>query len=158
MIRLKNLLSEITFGTSEPYATKFVWHEYQESFRTAVNDDAGNTIDIVFDQNVTLGYDDEAAYELSFWVNKSYDVTVAKAGQANYIRIMATIAAALYSFINYAGYPRMIEFSGSDSDPEKAAQKTRLYQMFATTNKTKLADLGYRFVNSHMGTGIERID
>jgi hypothetical protein len=39
MIRLKNLLSEITFGTSEPYATKFVWHEYQESFRTSFKDD-----------------------------------------------------------------------------------------------------------------------
>ena len=158
MIRLKNLLSEITFGTSEPYATKFVWHEYQESFRTAVNDDTGNTIDIVFDSNITLGDDEAEVYELSFWVNKSYDTVVAKAGQANYIRIMATIAAALYSFINYAAYPQMIEFSGSDSDPEKAAQKARLYQMFAATNKTKLAELGYRYVSTHMGTGIERID
>jgi hypothetical protein len=158
MIRLKTLLSEITFGTSEPYVDKFVWHEYQESFRTSFKDDVDNTIDVVFDQNVTLGYDEDASYELSFWVNKSYDANKANAGQANYIRIMATIAAALYSFINYADYPHMIEFSGSDSDPEKAAQKARLYQQFATTNKTKLADLGYRFVNSHMGTGIERID
>ncbi len=158
MIRLKNLLSEITFGTSEPYATKFTWHEYQESYRTSFTDDAGNTIDVVFDQNYTLGDDEDASYELSFWVNKSYDANKANAGQANYIRIMATIAAALYSFINYAAYPRMIEFSGSDSDPAKAEQKSRLYQMFAATNKTKLADLGYRFVNSHMGTGIERID
>ena len=158
MIRLKNLLSEITFGTSEPYATKFVWHEYQESFRTAVNDDTGNTIDIVFDSNITLGDDEASAYELSFWVNKSYDTVVAKAGQANYIRIMATVAAALYSFIKYADYPHMIEFSGSDIDPDKAAQKTRLYQMFATTNKTQLDKLGYRYVNTHMGTGIESID
>ena len=158
MILLKNLLSEITFGNLQPYMDNFVWHEYQESFRTSFKDDVDNTIDVVFDQNYTLGDDENASYELSFWVNKSYDANKDKAGQANYIRIMATIAAALYSFIKYADYPHMIEFSGSDSDPEKAAQKTRLYQMFATTNKTKLAKLGYRYVNSHMGTGIERID
>lgn len=158
MIRLKNILSEITFANLQPYVDKFVWHEYQESFRTSFTDDANNKIDVVFDQNVTLGDDEDASYELSFWVNNSYDANKENAGQANYIRIMATIAAALYSFINYADYPRMIEFSGSDSDPEKAAQKTRLYQQFATTNKTKLADMGYRFVNSHMGTGIERVD
>ena len=158
MIRLKDLLSEITFGNLQPYMDKFVWHEYQESFRTSFKDDVDNTIDVVFDQNYTLGDDENASYELSFWVNKSYDANKDKAGQANYIRIMATIAAALYSFIKYADYPWMIEFSGSDSDPEKAAQKTRLYQMFATTNKTQLDKLGYRYVNTHMGTGIESID
>ena len=52
----------------------------------------------------------------------------------------------------------MIEFSGSDSDPKKAEQKTRLYKMFAISNKAKLANMGYRFISNHMGTGIERVN
>ena len=159
MIRLKELLTEITFGNSVPYENTFTWTEYQESFRTTFDDDSGNVIDVVFDQQVPRGDTDESlSYELSFWVNDSYNAQPNLAGETNYIRIMATIAAAIYSFITYAQNPDMIEFSGSDSDPKKAEQKTRLYKMFAISNKAELANIGYRFISNHMGTGIERVN
>ena len=158
MIRLKELLTEITFGNSVPYENTFTWTEYQESFRTTFDDDSGNVIDVVFDEQSSSRDLDGLSYELSFWVNDSYNAQPNLAGETNYIRIMATIAAAIYSFITYTQYPDMIEFSGSDNDPKKAAQKTRLYKMFAISNKAELANIGYRFISNHMGTGIERVN
>lgn len=159
MIRLKTLLNEITFGNSVPYENTFEWTKYQESVRTTFDDDSGNVIDVVFDEQAPSDdLAESSSYELSFWVNDSYNAQPNITGETNYIRIMATIAAAIYSFITYAQYPDMIEFSGSDSDPKKAEQKTRLYKMFAISNKAKLANMGYRFISNHMGTGIERFN
>ena len=159
MILLRPILTEITFGASQPYATQFIWQDYSQGWFTEFADDAGNLIQVFFDNNVQEDDPEtDSAFELSFFVNNSYNADPEKTGQTNYIRIMATIAIILEQFIKRADYPYIIEFTGSDEDPEKAAQKTRLYKLFATSNNGILARLGYRYVTSHMGTGIERID
>ena len=84
MIRLKELLTEITFGNSIPYENTFNWIRYQESVRTTFDDDSGNVIDVVFDEQAPSDdLQESSSYELSFWVNDSYNAQPNITGETN---------------------------------------------------------------------------
>ena len=168
-IRLKDLVMEITLANIEPYTNTINWEDSNMGYEFQFRDDAGNDIS-VFMADTAAAYGDEAddddeepIYEVSFFVKNPKSGGVYSATQqkqsttANYLRIMATVGAAIMDFLKRYR-PYFVEFIGADSDPKKAAQKTRLYTQFARDNSGKLNALGYRFVSTHMVTGLDRID
>jgi hypothetical protein len=159
-IRLKDLVMEITLNNIAPYTTQIAWEDSNMGYEFQFRDDTGNWISVFMAD--TAGYEDDPAYEVSFFVKnaKATSYTANKqvsSTTANYLRIMATVGAAIMDFIE-RHQPAFVEFTGADSDPKKAAQKTRLYTQFARDNAGKFTALGYRFVNNHMGSGLERVD
>ena len=168
-IRLKDLVFEITLNNIEPYTNTINWEDSNMGYEFQFQDDAGNWVS-VFMADTAAAYGDEAddddeepIYEVSFFVKNPKSGGVYSATQqkqsttANYLRIMATVGAAIMDFLKRYR-PYFVEFIGADSDPKKAAQKTRLYAQFARDNSGKLSALGYRFVSTHMVTGLDRID
>ena len=162
-IRLKDLVLEITLNNIEPYTNTFNWDDSNMGYEFQFQDDAGNWISVFMADNGNSDEADDPIYEVSFFVRTQKSGGVYSATQhtrsttANYLRIMATVGAAIMDFLTRFE-PYFVEFTGADSDPKKAAQKTRLYSQFARDNAGKLRSLGYRFVSNHMGTGLERID
>lgn len=162
-IRLRDLVTEITLNNIAPYTTDFDWEDTSVGYEFEFQDDAGNWIS-VFMSSHTVSYDDEDSdtFEVSFFVKNSevpnYSINRhVRSTTSNYLRIMVTVGAAILDFLKHR-QPDFLEFTGADSDPKKAAQKTRLYTQFTQDNIGKIRALGYRFVNNHMGTGLERID
>ena len=105
MIRLKDLLSEITFSGIKPYATQFVWTSKNEvvgSFKTVF---ASDTMHIEASM-VLLNRGTE--WSFSYWTNEKtndtirWDINVRKdrtGSVSEYLRIMVTLAEALFDFI-----------------------------------------------------------
>ena len=175
MIKLKTLLSEIAFGNIKPYAENIHWTHSGHGYDFMFTDEYDNEIIVnLADQTPFDSDEDDSELELSFFVKPSgyenhssrdyYSINKSiEKIPANYLRIMATVGAGLLAFIDPTSpegivQPLTIEFTGSDSDLDKAAQKKRLYIQFARDNDAKFRELGYRFFSSHMGTGIERIN
>ena len=161
-IRLKDLVFEITLANIEPYTTQIAWEDGSMGYEFKFRDDAGNDISVFMADNGVNDEADDPVYEASFFVKNSksnyYSATQhTQSTTANYLRIMATVGAAIMDFLTRFE-PYFVEFTGADSDPKKAAQKTRLYSQFARDNVGKLSALGYRFISNHMGTGLERIN
>ena len=169
MIKLKSLLTEISFGNIKPYVDNIHWTLSGGGYDFMFTDEYDNEVIVnLADQTPFDSDEDDSELELSFFVKpKGSDFhstnKVKEKVPANYLRIMATVGAGLLAFIDPTSpegivQPLIIEFTGSDSDLDKAAQKNRLYIQFARDNDAKFRELGYRFFTSHMGTGIERMD
>lgn len=159
VIKLRDLVAEITLNNIEPYTNNIQWEADGPGYEFQFPDDAGNQISVYMADNST---DEYSVYEVSFFVKSAPDAVFSanktvSGTTANYLRIMSTVGAAIMDFLQRE-QPAMLEFTGADSDPKKAAQKTRLYSQFARDNAAKFRALGYRFVSNHMGTGLERID
>ena len=161
-IRLKALVMEIKLDNIEPYTNTINWEDSNMGYEFQFQDDAGNWVSVFMADNSGARDPEDRDYEVSFFVKTPKSTSYSANQQirsttANYLRIMATVGAAILDFLERER-PYFVEFTGADSDSKKAAQKTRLYAQFAQDNVGKLLTLGYRFVNSHMGTGLERID
>ena len=150
MIRIKDLLAEITLGSITPYATQFVWSTYQvmgETYYESEFDADGRRIDM----SMTPTRNAEQEYIFVFktpdkWGTTSYSHAASSAvGQLDYLRLIRTVGEAILDFCTqYA--PDSIDISGDDGDSAMRSKKTRIYAAFLQHNASRLAQAGYTFL------------
>jgi hypothetical protein len=146
MIRLKHILTEITLGGVQPYATQFTWRFADPHYEAAFEAD-GNKILFAFTEQSradwSFGILTQTA-DLEGWtVTHSRSSAV---GQINYLRLMSTVAEAILDFVALKS-PESIDITGSDpGSTEKDLQKTRIYKMMLQANSSRLAAAGYTWL------------
>lgn len=147
MIRLKSLLTEISLGGVQPYATQFTWSQEGMGHWESKIDADGEPIIFAF-----VLTDARMGGEYGFGMmtqdrsREGFTVSHARSaatGQINYIRLLRTAAEAILDFASiYA--PMSIDVTGSDTtSTEKDLQKTRIYRSLLSANAARLAQAGY---------------
>ena len=151
MIRLKQLLQEISLSGVQPYATDFVWHGSEHNwyldgdFYTCEVDCDGHRIlmnmEYAVGSAVAKQHEIEGSWVFSFFVRTKdgYGWTVqqdrgAAKGDINTLRVFKTIGLALRDFVDTHHSINVIDITGSDFAEEKSAQKSRVYAGLIASN------------------------
>ena len=152
MIRLQDLLREITMGSMAPYTTQFVWQQAGRGYETVAPCDG---IPVKF--SLTENWSAEGV-EYAFAIatpssqaGSGYTMTHdnnTTAGQLSYLRVLATAAEAIFDFCAQHS-PQAIDVTGFDPSQKKDLQKTRIYRGLMHTNKTRIQQAGYRILDSN---------
>lgn len=147
MIRLKHILSEITLGGVQPYATQFTWDQQDYGHWEARIDADGEPMVFAF-----VLTDARQGSEYSFAMmsqdrsREGWTVSNARSaatGRLNYLRLMRTAAEAILDFARIHA-PMSIDITGSDTtSTTKDLQKTRIYKRLLDANAAALATTGY---------------
>jgi hypothetical protein len=142
VILLRDLLAEITLGSTTPYATQFVWTESaDDAYETDVDCD-GVTVKFHLQGNQPGEY----AFAIVTKMGVSgWTVTHGRSairGQLSYLRILRTAMEALLDFCSQHA-PQAIDITGFDSSADKDLQKTRIYRDIAQANSAQLRAIGY---------------
>ena len=158
MIRLRQLITEITLGGITPYVTQFTWSRTTdgESRETVFQADGHRII-------LTMVYQghQQWAFAILTPTQDGEGVTVAHdksaaAGQVNYLRLMSTVAEAIIDFATQ-WQPASIDITGSDtSNVRKDAQKTRIYRALLADNMSRITTAGYRVLDTASGLWLVR--
>lgn len=150
MIRLQDLISEITMHNVAPYATQFTWHAKGDSVMTSQLVAAGaHSIEFMMVSQDTQRPVMHWGFAFSLPSRNRRDGRTmdqqnsAAVGQISYLRVMRTAGEAILDFCAQHA-PESITIQGTDSDDDKEAQKTRLYWMFLQDNQTRFTEAGYR--------------
>lgn len=143
MIRLQDLITEISLGGVEPYTRQFTWAANGD-WREAEIDADGVPIILA----MVPDRFNEWGFAIITPTADGHGVTVAHAksaavGRVNYLRLMSTVAEALLDFITQ-WQPESVDVTGSDtSSLEKDLQKTRIYRSLLSANASRLERAGY---------------
>ena len=146
MIRLQDLITEISIGGVQPYATQFAW-SLNGGHREAEIDADGERITFAFTPHNFREWDfailaptaDRAGWTVAH-------ARSAAVGRVSYLRLMSTVAEAILDFVT-AWQPESIDVTGSDTtSTEKDLQKTRIYRAMLQANATRLAEAGYTWL------------
>lgn len=152
MIRLSNLLTEITLGSTQPYANQFAWSSAERGWGTSISVKIpcdGLDVDFVFTTD-TPSDSDASEYIFAYAVRPrgaAENFSMSHAPQAgtqsiDYMRLMRTIQEAMVSFIReYA--PSSIDVTGFDYNTKSDLKKTRIYRNLLHSNRGMLQQLGY---------------
>lgn len=145
MIRLIDILQEITFGGIEPYQTQFVWSvltslRYETRFQAD-----GQPVRFQMDT-----YGDTGEYEFVIVMENRSGIpfgTVthfnsAARGQINYLRLLRTAGEAILDFCAQHA-PKSIDVSAVDRDPARAEQKNEIYKNVLLHNRDRFTQAGY---------------
>jgi hypothetical protein len=138
MIRLRDMLSEITLGHVEPYALQFVWSDadgddeyYESSFKADTQ-----TIILSMLRDATPG-----SWNFTYFVrgadNQGWTTNAAASsarGQTRVFRLLKTVGYAIRDFADAHSDVKVIDISGADSAAGKSAQKTRIYAELLRAN------------------------
>ena len=147
MIRLRDLLTEISIGGIRPYATQFTWTQEGMGHWECKIDADGEPIIFAFVlTDARMGGEYGFAMMSQDRSREGFTVSHARsaaAGQVNYLRLIRTAAEAILDFASiYA--PMSIDVTGSDTtSTEKDLQKTRIYRGLLSANAARLASSGY---------------
>ena len=161
MIRLTQLLTEITLTGAAPYATEFTWDEQSSSrhdiefVETRVSCD-GHLMAFNFDKQ--WGRDDEANWSFSILAKSTdhdtpgYGWTISHArsdasGKISYLRLMSTVLECILDFIRIYD-ATSIDVTGSDNSADKDLQKTRIYRALLAANAAEITTAGYRVLDA----------
>ena len=160
-MRLTSLVTEITLDTAQPYATWFTWTSAgfgDESWKTSFEAD-GQRIDIMM-----IGYQKALGltYVMEYRVPSKTGTSTTyshdrSAAQLDYFRLMTTMLEAIIDFCTQHA-PAAIDVSGSDENLSRADQKTRIYAALLRSNSTRLAQAGYRVLQTDRKLEIVRDD
>ena len=144
MIKLKDILREITLGSVEPYATHFEWRDkwgdgdsYEARFTAE-----SQPILMNIHHFAKSAFADSGTWEFAFFARSQDDAgwTVrgdrgTAAGQVSYLRLIKTIGLALRDFIDTTPGVDVIDITGSDEGMgEKGPQKTAIYRQLLASN------------------------
>ena len=144
MIKLKDILWEITLGSVEPYATHFEWRDKwgdRDSFECKFTADS-QPILMNIHHFSRSAFADSGTWEFAFFA-QSQDAegwTVrgdrgTAQGQISYLRLIKTIGLALRDFIDTVPGVDVIDITGSDEGMgEKGPQKTAIYRQLLQSN------------------------
>ena len=147
MIRLQDIITEITLGAATPYATQFTWSLNGGHRECEVNAD-GIKILFAFTSHGRGEWDfamlTPTADRGGWTVAHSRS---AAPGSVSYLRLMSTAAEALLDFCTQ-WQPAVIDVTGSDtSSTAKDLQKTRIYRAMLQANASRLAAAGYTWTH-----------
>ena len=143
MIRLRDLLHEITLGSVTPYATQFVWRDNWgdgESFECKwMADSQPITMTMTYWRSSEYGSSGE--WQFAYFVRSADDngwTTTAQyggaRGQIDTLRLFRTLGEAIRDFATTRNGVDVIDITGSDTAEGKSAQKTRIYTNLLETN------------------------
>jgi hypothetical protein len=143
MIRLSNLLIEISLGSVTPYATQFVWRDNwgdAESFEAKFEADS-QPITMTMTKWKHSQHGDTGEWQFAYFVRskdgEGWTTTTrqsAAQGELNTFRLFKTIGEAIRDFANTQPGVDVIDVSGSDTYDAKGAQKTRIYTALLQSN------------------------
>jgi hypothetical protein len=143
MIRLKDLLQEISLASVSPYATQFVWQDKwgdAESWECKFEADS-QPITMTMTKWKSSRHSDHGEWQFSYFVRTKDDngwtTTTrysAASGHVNTFRLFRTIGEAIRDFANTQPDVDVIDISGSDTYDAKGAQKSRIYVELLRTN------------------------
>lgn len=143
MIRLQDLITEISLAGVEPYTRQFTWAlngDWREAEITA--DGVPITLAMVPTDRREWGFAIMTPTADGHGVTVAHDKSAAP-GRVNYLRLMSTVAEALLDFITQ-WQPDAVDVTGSDtSSIQKDLQKTRIYRGLLSANAARLAAAGY---------------
>jgi hypothetical protein len=151
MIRLQDLLTEISLGGIQPYATQFTWsQEGVGHWETRIDADGEPIIFAFVLTDARMGGEYSFAMMSQDRSREGFTVSHARSaasGHVNYLRLMRTAAEAILDFARiYA--PMSIDITGSDTtSTEKDLQKTRIYRGLISANATAVAAAGYTLLD-----------
>ena len=149
MIRLQDLLREITMGSVEPYATHFEWVDtnsitshWECRFRAEEPGRSPQSIVLNAHHWERSAFADSGEWEFAFFTQtadgQGYTVRgdrSAAQGQVNYLRLIKTIGMALRDFIDTVPGVDVIDITGSDEGMgEKGPQKSDIYRQLLAAN------------------------
>lgn len=141
MIRLKSLLMEIDLSSMQPYVTQFTWQYPRPGNHQVVKCEL-----TIHDVPITIRFVNEwgsdVNYSFVFWTGKEQTLDASTStvkGQLSYMRLLRTCLEAIRDFAD-THQVTQIDLSGSDSDPAKSAQKTRIYFELFKANANMFSD------------------
>jgi hypothetical protein len=143
MIRLTDLLNEISLASVVPYATQFVWRDNwgdKESFECKFEADS-QPITMTMTKWKSSRHGDDGEWQFAYFVRTSdsegWTTTTrqsAARGQLNVFRLFKTLGEAIRDFANTQQGVDVIDITGSDTYDVKGAQKNNIYIEFLRTN------------------------
>ena len=152
MIRLKDLLAEISLGSVTPYATSFTWRDnwgdgesWEAKFEAVEGgEDEPQRISSIM-MTMTLWksskFSDSGEWQFAYFVRTNDDngwTTTSKysaaSGDVNPFRLFKTLGEAIRDFAESREGVDVNDITGSDTYDAKGAQKTRIYADFLRTN------------------------
>jgi hypothetical protein len=145
MIRLKDLLTEISLASVTPYATQFVWKDRwgdAESFESGFAADSQNIL-MTMTRWKSSRHGDSGEWQFAYFVQSGAGADFAwttttrysdAIGQVNTYRLFKTIGEAIRDFADTHNGVDVIDITGSDTYDAKGAQKSRIYIEFLRTN------------------------
>jgi len=151
MIRITDLLTEITMGGIQPYATSFTWQQSGKGYETQVPCD-----DIPVKFSLTWVWSPEGD-EYAFAIatpsrfptghTMTHGNTTAR-GQLSYLRVLGTAAESIMDFCTQYS-PMAIDVTGYDPSTEKDLQKTRIYRNLLHANQVRIQQAGYNILDQN---------
>ena len=136
MIRLVDLLTEISLGSVTSYATQFTWRDNwgdKESFECKFEADS-QPITMTMTKWKNSKYGDSGEWQFAYFVRTTDDngwtTTTrqsAARGSLNMFRLFKTIGEAIRDFANMQQGVDVVDITGSDTYDIKGAQKSRIY-------------------------------
>lgn len=143
MIRLRDLLMEISLGSVTPYATQFVWRDNWgdgESFEARFEADS-QPITMTMTLWKSSKFSDSGEWQFAYFVRSADDngwTTTTRhsgaRGELNTFRLFRTIGEAIRDFAESREGVDVIDITGSDTYDAKGAQKSRIYAELLRTN------------------------
>ena len=147
MIRLQDILTEITLGSVEPYATHFEWTDkwgdgdaFECKFEAQGDGPVSQPILINAHYWDSSAIGESGEWEFAFFAKSPGGWTVrgdrgSAKGQVSYLRLIKTIGLALRDFIDTVPGVDVIDITGSDEGMgEKGPQKTAIYRQLLASN------------------------
>lgn len=143
MIRLQDLITEISLASVEPYATQFVWrkpHPDDDIWECDVEFEDRHLdyqkIKMVMQRWKTPIPHFEYEYQFAFFARNAPGnatgwstsaTNSAAAGNVNVLALLKTVALAIRDFADQNADANVIDVTGADSDYAKGIQKNRIY-------------------------------
>ena len=136
MIRLTDILTEITLASVSPYATQFVWHRPHHADDTweCTFEADSRPIKMVMQRWKTPIPHFDYEYQFSFFTRGQYDRfwiilagNLVVRGALNVLALLKTLALAIRDFADQTPDCDAIDITGADSADAKGEQKSRIY-------------------------------
>lgn len=143
MIKLSDLLTEISLASVSPYATQFVWrkpHTEDEIWECDFVADA-QPVKMVMQRWRTPIPNFEYEYQFAFFTRGQDDRgwstasgNTSASGALNVLALLKTVALAIRDFSDQRPDCDVIDITGADAASDKGEQKTRIYQELFRAN------------------------
>lgn len=147
MIKLSDLLTEISLASVSPYATQFVWrkpHPEDDIWEADFVADS-QPIKMVMQRWRTPVPDHDYEYQFAYftraggngWPYDGWTTSTslsAAAGNTNVLALLKTVGLAIRDFADQTPDCDVIDITGADSAAQKGEQKTRIYQILFRDN------------------------
>lgn len=136
MIRLTDILTEITLASVSPYATQFVWHRphHADDIWECDFEADSQPIKMVMQRWKTPIPHFEYEYQFAFFTrgqdDRGWSTSAGNSdgrGALNVLALLKTVALAIRDFADQTPDCDVIDITGADSAYAKGEQKSRIY-------------------------------